>query len=283
MKKIFLITILSGAALLFSCNANKTESEATAEASDSVTTNYSANDSVKLVKSATIDFKVKDVYNSANALKKAVAEQRGLVTNQTIDSYEDGSKTLQVSNDSMQVITSYVTKANMLVRVPAENLDHFLEQVSVNADYIKSLNVLVEDKSFQYLSSRLKQQNRDRLYENELNKKHKTGEAIDLIGQKDQAIDNLVSNRQINRDVQYSTIELSFYQDAAIRKEIVANTDLSYYQLPFSRSMSDAFANGWNYFLRIVIAIMNLWVFILVGVGVWVWYRYYRVRKISGV
>jgi hypothetical protein len=279
MKIFNFCAILTILTFLFGCNSNNFDKEEMATAVDTISATGLTDDSVKMVKTASMDFKVKDVYQSAKRIAQAARTMNGFITNRHLESVEENSKRLAIEDDSIQVISSYIIKADMLVRVPSEKLDDFIEQVSTTASFIKNSNLRIEDKSLQYLASNLKRQNREQLLNEEGGKKRKTIESIHLLNQKDQMIEQELANKQVGSDVKYSTIQLSFFQDALIRKEIVANNDLAHYRLPFLKSIKTAFFNGWEYFLSFLVGLTSLWMFIVVAIVIAMAFRHYKIRK----
>jgi hypothetical protein len=89
----------------------------------------------------------------------------------------------------------------------------------------------------------------------------------------------VISNLGINNAVKNSMVTLSFYQSNTINKEVIANDDPSAYNLPFFKRMGMAIENGWEVFVDVIIALTNLWVFILASIGAWLTIRYYRNKK----
>ena len=106
--------------------------------------------------------------------------------------------------------------------------------------------------------------------------------STDLIDQKDQMVDQLIANRQTDADANFSFVELSFSQNPVITKERVINAAMNAYQVPFWRSMYNSFFNGWQYFLNLIIIIINLWMFIIAGIVVTYGLKYYyKTKKIA--
>ena len=271
---LFTITIIS------SCNTNRSEEELMNSSTDTLSASGLTGNAVKLIKTASIDFKVNNVFESAKRIANTARRMNGVVTNRQIQSVDENSKRLKISDDSLKVLSSYIIKANMLVRVPTINLDQFIEEISAAAVHIQNSQLHIEDKSLNYLSAQLKRQNSQDLLKSEAGKNHKTEESVSLADEKDQLIEQQIQNKQIDADVKYSTVQLNFYQNALMRTEVVANNNLSDYQLPFARSMSNAFFNGWDYFLIFIIGIANLWMFLVAGVVVIFSYRYYKTKKL---
>jgi hypothetical protein len=63
---------------------------------------------------------------------------------------------------------------------------------------------------------------------------------------------------------------------------VVANTNIESYRLPFWPRVGNAVKDGWAYFLDLVVALAQLWVFILAGLAGLGLYKY-RVQKRKAV
>lgn len=283
MKALKLFGYLIIIGLIFSCNANRSEQELLSTSADTLSVSGLVGNAVKLVKTAGIDFKVRNVLESAKLIVTSTRKMNGLVLDRHIESVDENSKRLAISDDSVQVINSYVVKANMLIRVPTEKLDEFIDLVCASASHIQNIQLKIEDKSLDYLAGKMKQQNSRELLQDKVGKDLKTAESVSLLEQKNNHVDQQVQNRKIDANVNYSTVQLSFYQNPLVRTEVMAKDDLSGYKLPFSSSIKNSFFNGWENFLSFVIGVVNLWMFILAGIVIFFAYRYFRGRKVSVV
>jgi hypothetical protein len=97
---------------------------------------------------------------------------------------------------------------------------------------------------------------------------------------KDDVIENEIQNRSIDAEVNYSSIQLSLYQNTLVKKEVIANSDLAAYQLPFGRRLGNALSEGWNFFLNFLVAIAHLWVLLPVSLVIFVLYRTLNKRRL---
>ena len=154
-----------GIAMLFSfCSSNKYESRADYSASDSgATMTELSGDSAKLIKSAGMNFKVKDVYKSTIEISSAARSLGGLVLHSTINSVNRKSKDIKLSEDSVLTVSSYYTEASMTVRVPSPDLERFMLQVGSLATFIDQSNMDIDDRSLEFLSQELKYQSRQKI------------------------------------------------------------------------------------------------------------------------
>lgn len=167
-----------------------------------------------------------------------------------MESVEQGRKELRLSSDSVLVITAVAPRADIVARVPSQNLETFLYAIADLGYFTNNSHYQVDDKSLPYLENALKQKNRtERLIQDKQTAKSKTT-TLQTIALKDEAIEQQISNTAIDADVNYSTVSLTLYQNALIQRETVANTYLDTYDLSFWKRFGYAFENGWDYFLN---------------------------------
>jgi hypothetical protein len=247
--------------------------------SDTTSVTGLTGDSVKLVKTAATNIKVKDVEQSTRAVSALAQKFGGMLTLQNLEAVEQSRKELKLSSDSLLVITAVAPHADITARVPSQNLEAFLFGVADLGYLTTSTHLQVDDKSLTYLENALKQKNRTEVLNSPSTKPKSPSSALQTIAVKDEAIEQDIANRTINAEVNYSTVNLNLYQNVVVRKETIANPYLDNYDLPFWSRLGNALENGWAYFLSFVVGIAHLWLFIGVGVLVVTAYRYWQQRR----
>ena len=272
-------------ALIFAaCSSNKSDSYSEGADSTSAFEGETATDlpgtEAKLVKTANLDFKVKDVYRTSRNISSEVRHLGGMISNHNIETRLLESKEIPLSNDSLQVISSYNIEAVMTVRVPSNRLEEFVQFVASDASFLGNIKLNVDDRSLDYLATSLKQKSRQKIISKQLdNDTLKTDDALTLAEQNDQIIDRKVNNLRTDASVKYSTIDLSFNQNTLIKKETIANNNISSYDAPVYKRFLDALSDGLMYFINIFIGLTHLWAFILLGLAIWTGYRYYVKKR----
>ncbi len=281
MKTTTFFCVLITISFLMACNSNKMERADSGSSADSVSTAFTPMmpDSVKLVKTAGIDFKVKDVYKSSRLISEKARFMGGMVTHQNIESVQKKEKSMRISGDSVLTVSAYTTQADLIVKVPSSQLEEFMQEVSSIATFVYSSKLDIDDKSIDYLASSLKQKSRQELLSLAKKKTIKSNEAASLIDKEDERIDQIINNKRIDTDVRYSSIQLNLSQPPVIRKEIVANEELSAYNLPFFHRLGNALVNGWELFLSLIIGVTNLWMLIILGLVSWFAFRLYKQKR----
>ncbi|RXF70201.1 DUF4349 domain-containing protein [Arcticibacter tournemirensis] len=261
------------------CSSNKHESaEMYSSADSSMSVSGMTGDSIKLVKTAGMTIKVKNIYESSRTISEKARVMGGIVTRHNIETVQDKEKKLQISDDSLLVISAHSTHADIIVKVPAYNLERFMNEIGSVATFTLNSRLDIDDKSIDYLASSMKQKTRQELLTEGRKKAIKTADATALIEKEDGRIDQEINKRRVDADVQYSTVSLNLVQPPFIQKEVVANHDLSVYNLPFSQRLSNAFFSGWHLFISFAVALVHLWMFVLLGLAVWIGFRLYKAK-----
>jgi hypothetical protein len=283
MKTKFLIPLLAGLALLCACKGKgggyEVANNGSSAAADTTAADPSKMSQPKLVKTAGIRFKVKNVEQTAGRISALTASISGMVVHHQMASAAEGSKDIRISDDSVMRVTSLNTTAEMTVKIPSAKLEDFINQVGHMGIYVNDLSMDITDKSFDYLAAQLKLKSRSELIAQQKSGRITIKKPEDVLNLKDDMIDQQIGNRQIDDAVKNSVVSLSFYQSNIINKEVIANDNPSAYDLPFFRRLAMAVENGLGLFAAVIIGIANLWVFILAGFGAWLAIKYYKGRK----
>ena len=235
-------------------------------------------DSVKLVKTASINLKVKNVEQTIRQVSTQAQSLGGMIYHQYLQALEGGRRELKLSDDSLLIITAYTPHADITARIPSQSLEAFMYGMADLGYYTSNSKMDIEDKSLLHLENALKQKNRLESLSASKAPKSKTTATLQTIAIKDETIEQGISNQTINADVKYSMVTLSLFQNPMVRKEVIANYSLSDYTLPFSKRWEQSLRSGWEGFLRLVLVISQLWVFIMAGIMIWFIYTYWKNR-----
>jgi len=267
---------------MFSCNANKNSN---LENSDSTNANLESTDSLlneKIIKTADMRFRVKDVQNTKEKLSTAIKLEGGTIAEFTVQSNIQQTEKVKYSADSLLELTSYRTEGLVIAKIPSDKLDEFTNKVAKLAVFIDQQSLKMDDQSIVYLSNKLKNENRVEAVE-QLNKhaNKKSNNVETSLSLKDDYIDKKIENLMIDTKVQYSTITLNFYQDNTVKTILVGNDNLYSYRPNFLTQLGLSFQNGWYIFKEFILVVMNLWVWIVIATAAYFSLKYYRKRKVA--
>ncbi|MFI5158498.1 MAG: DUF4349 domain-containing protein [Sphingobacteriales bacterium] len=277
MKVRTLTALLTGIVLLNACKSKPYELGRKSSADTVAIADTTA--AIKLVKTAEIQFKVKNVQQTSDSILALATKFNGMVTHHQITSSANDTHDVRLSNDSVMRVSAFNTTADMTVKIPSEKIESFLNNVSKLSLYVNVRRMDVEDRSLDYLSSQLKLNSRNQLVNQQKQGKITIKDPSAVLNLKDDLVDEQINNRKINDEVKYSVISLNFYQSNTISKEVVANDDPSTYKLPYFSRFGMAFSNGWYLFKELVILLADMWIFIIVGAGMWILARYYKRKE----
>lgn len=267
MKAKILMMMLAGA-LLAACKGSGSY-ESMNNVADSVVTTDENLMAPKLIKTAGINFKVKNVQESSQKITSLTNQYKGMVMSHSVNSNINSTSDKRVSEDSVMRISAFYTSAQMTVKVPSVQLDEYLDSVAKLGIYVSTRSMDIEDKSLDYLSARMKLNSRKDMVDQQKKGKIIIKDPSAVLNLRDDMVDEQIYNHKIDDAVKFSVVNLSFYQSNTIFKEIIANDDPASYNLPFFKRMGLALSNGWYVFKEFIIVLANSWVFFLAGIILW--------------
>ena len=280
------ITIIGLIAILFaSCNADRrfesAEYAATAELTDSAASEAIAE---KMIKTADMRFRVKDVQRTKEDIGKLIRAEGGLLMEVAINSSVENTEKVKYSADSLKEITSYRKDGYMVARIPSDKLDDFTNNIANAAVFVDSQSLKMEDKTLSYLANKLKSDNAKEAVKQIKKASVKNGGNVETsLYIKDGDVDRKIDNINIDNLVRYSTITLSFYQDNTIKTMIVANDNLYDHKPGFFRRLGLNLLDGLNYFKEFLLLLANFWMFFALGIAAYFGISYYLKTKKSKV
>jgi hypothetical protein len=281
MKTRSLVMMLTGIVLLGACKSKSGyESSETADSAHiSLAKIADTTVAPKLVKTADIRFKVKNVQQTGENISALATKYNGMVMHHNMVSTDEQTHDVRISDYSIMRVSAYNTNADMIVKIPTEKLDEFLITVSHMGIHVNESKMDIEDKSLDYLEAKLKMDNRQQLVTRQDQGKIVIKSTTAVLNLKDDVVDEKIENKRIDEAVKYSVISLDFYQSNTVSKEIIVNDDASSYNMPFFSQLAMAIENGWFLFSQLIIGFMNAWAFLLCGIVAWIGFRYYNNRR----
>lgn len=287
MKIKILIPLLAGVAMLWACKG-----KGRASADYEVVNNSSADsaklDSIvsthpKIVKTAELRFKVKNIQQTSERINILTTSFKGMTMHHRMSSEAERTTEIHLKNDSILQVTSFRTTAEMTIKVPSEKLEDFMNQVAKLGIYVNIRTSDLSDRSLDYLSAQLKLRNRAEIISRQKKGKIIIKDPAKVLTLTDDMIDQQIDNKTIDDAVRYSVVNLSLYQSNSLAKEMIANDDPSTFNIDFFSRLGMALSNGWEIFKDGLLALANLWVLVLIGFGTWGLLRYYRTKKLVAV
>lgn len=292
MKNLKLILVFALSTTLFSCTPKAAEE---APAYDSVAVMVSSSAAVenkkdsthKFIRTAELKFKVKSVIKSTYNIEDIAARIGGFVTYTNLTSDVFSTETKEISLDSSVIVTRFTVTNSIIIRVPNTKLDTTLKQISRNIVYLDYRTIKAEDVALQLLSNNLtirrSDENEARLknaIDNRGKKLTETTSAEELLLNKQEQADNArISNLSLKDQINFSTINLTIYQNDEVNYEKIAREKNSkQYEPSFGFRILDSLSYGWSIFENIIVFLVNLWGLVLLGVLVFLAYKLYVIK-----
>lgn len=276
MKTSIVIILLGGVALLAACKGRGGSEEFVSSAD--TTSKAAIGDTVaaaKLIKTADMRIKVKNVQQTCEDVSSLTKGYNGLVIHNRVTSYPVRSTDMRKSSDSVIRVAAISIVGELTVKVPTEKVEEFMNKVEKMGLCVNSRQMDITDKTLDYLSARMKLKNRAELISQQKAGKVVIKNPANVLLLKDDMVDQQIGNREIDDAVKNSVVSLGFYQSNIIYKETIADDDPSSYRLPFFSALGNALGRGWLLFQNILIGIGYLWVFVLlIFSGIYIRHRF---------
>lgn len=269
--------LLAGITLLVACKSSGSSTSTDIASKDTVA--QEARDSVKLVKTADMRFKVKNVQQAAEQISKLTQLCGGMVMHHNMQSNIIGNQDIQLGNDSLKKLTVYNPTADMVIKIPAEVAEVFMDSLNHLGLFVENRKMDVEDKTLDYLSQKLKAKNREASVTLRSKIKLTNHIADSILALKDDVVDRKIGNLRTNEAASFTTLSLSLYQSNTVSKEITASDDLSNYNSSVWIRAGLALSKGWFYFSEVIVGMLQLWAFIFAGGFIWLGISLYRRKR----
>jgi len=292
MKNFTTILVIALSIALFSCTAKKAEEAPRADStavmvSSSAAVENKKDSTHKFVRTAELRFKVKSVIKSTYDIEDITARIGGFVTYTNLTSDAISNETKEISLDSSVIVTRFIVTNSIIIRVPNTKLDTTLKQISRNIVYLDSRIIKADDVALQLLSNNLtikrSDKNEARLknaIDNRGKKLNETTSAEELLLNKQEQADNArIANLSLKDQLNFSTINLTIYQNQGVNYEKIArDKNPKQYEPSLGFRILDSLSNGWSIFENIIVYLLNLWGLVLIGALGFLGYKFYVIK-----
>ncbi|WP_395058159.1 DUF4349 domain-containing protein [Flavobacterium sp.] len=285
--------------IAYSCKDGATESPITEEAAPTmeetvdvkVATSSSAavepkNSKRKIVRTADIKFKVKNVPRSTYAIEDATTKFGGFVTYTNLQSNISNKDETKVSPDSTLVTTKYIVENSITIRVPNTRLDTVIKTIARQIDFLDFRVIKADDVTLQILSNQMAQNrsnNSEKRIEKAIDDKgKKLNNIIDaedhLDDKKEQNDASKIENLSLKDQVNFSTLTLQIYQRETVKQEMVANEkSINAYRPNIGLQIWDSLKTGWFMLEAIIAFVVQLWgIALIAGLGYFGYKKYVK-------
>ncbi len=243
------------------------------------------------IRKADLCFKVKDVKTSTFKIEQIVNANNGYVTTSNLESTINSKSSVRTSKDSVMDVINYTVQSNIVVRIPNEDLDETLAEISGLIDYLDYRRINAEDVTSQFeygaLAEKRYAKHTNRL-EKAIDQKGKKltqlVEAENNLLDKQQGVDALqINSNELAYGVKYSTIAINVYQKEYIKKEVSAYfVPVEPYKPSFGSDLKIATSAGLVVFEELILFFIKLWPIALLVTGFVFIFKRIRKFKIFG-
>lgn len=282
-KKLTVILILGGSLVACSKNPDQAANEAAVATETAAADSQAIQDNAaknpeqlvsqqqnaleqnrQLVKSAQLQFEVKDVLKTTSALEQQLSQYQGYIEEKQIN-YQVGDRSERDRIDgSVDIYEKITPTVQLTVRIPNQQVTPFLNQL---------LPLMLNFNSQSYEAKRYEL----KLLEEKLNTVNQSNSASNAVNNQLQQLTNL----EVKDRLAYSTIRLEFFQQAQVRKthDLNINRIATLDSDPLLSRIWEAIKIGLYGLRETIIWLVMLWPLYLAIAIFWGIRRCYKAKK----
>jgi len=245
----------------------------------------------RFIRTAAVEFHVKDVYRTALAIEDEVAKQGGFVIDNDIQAQVQRVQSRPIGHGKRRELAEYRLLGELTVRVPSERTQGFLRAIASQMEFLDRRHFNARDAQFDLLRQQLaRQRAQDQQQElgDAVQAGGKLGDKADAIQARGEARSSrdeaVIAQKEFEDRVAFSTITLSLRQDVQVRSSERVDVDAVFRDNGpgfFSR-LGDALAVGWRGGQQGFVALAALWPVWLLVLAAAVGWRRWRRKPVAG-
>lgn len=233
---------------------------------------------------ANVNFATDDVVKTKDSLETLTLQAGGYIQKTHLYNSTISEDTYPIGGEKLKVLTHFIRRGEMVVRIPKDNVGEFLKNVQAHVVFLDAHEFNASDVALDLQRQALlaqieaqKQQQLDSLTTNQTDGLSDKSTHISELSQSkhSQALAEL-EQKSIAEQVAFSTISLNFYQDPKLFEKVIPDSKAhinkerhNHFWHEFSQSLSQ----GWQYFLMFLLWLTRLWVFMLAIPMVVIFYK----------
>lgn len=242
----------------------------------------------KFIRTAQVEFRVKDVYKSALAIEDVVAAQGGFVVKNEIAAQTRSTQRRPMGDGKLLELAEYTVHGNLVVRVPSDKAQSFLRTIVGQMEFLDRRNFDALDAQFDLLRQQLAYQRSQQAQQalgQAAQQGGKLGQKVDAIQAQGEAMSSrdeaLVAEKEFEDRVAFATLNLSLYQTPQIRRTELIDVDAVFEQNSpgFLARLGGSMRAGWYGVVDVFLALIKLWpLWLLLAIAGAVWRRLRKAR-----
>lgn len=222
-----------------------------------------------MVITADLTFRTPDVRQTALAIEQLAAKQGGFVVSNQTNTDMVSSQVFEQSDGMLLIVENYISKTDLLVRVPRQNTQTFLHSLQPHINLLQAQNFSAEDVGSllqrQLLAAQREQQrSKDLSHLNQYTRGNQDERRATIEAQyqaKEQADEAQIQQSELQDKIKFATINLHFSQPEQLVKHTKPNPEAAAreHRPSFWQSAKLAVLRSWNMMLAIVLFFLNTW------------------------
>ncbi|WP_167237482.1 DUF4349 domain-containing protein [Massilia genomosp. 1] len=246
----------------------------------------------KFIRTASANFRVKDVYVAALGIEDSVASHGGFVVKNEISTASTRTERQAVGDGKLIELNEYTVEGQLVVRVPSAKTQEFLRAIAGHVVFLDERKYAAHDAQFDLLRQQLdamrSQETQAELAEavREGGRLMQKTEVIAMRGDAKSTRDAALLAKKVFEDqVAFSTIALTLSQPSRVLQSERVDVDSMYRQLRpgFASRLQEQLRGGWDGTLNVFLALAGLWPLLLIaGAGSALTLRFLRRSRKAG-
>jgi len=209
----------------------------------------------KFIKNGQIDFETENLNKTRGHIFNAIKKSGGYISSEN------------------EFKNSYEISSNISIRIPADNFDNFIEEITLGVEHFDRKEINVQDVTAEFvdIEARLKTKKElENRYVEILKQANTVSEILEVerqIGDLRAEIESFEGRlKYLNNQVSYSTLNVRIYETLSGHTE-------------FGKKFKEGFKNGWDNLMLFFVLLVNIWPFIFIVFGLIIIIRILRKRK----
>jgi len=228
----------------------------------------------KFIRTADLQFKVKDVRKSSEEIEDLTDKYGGFIAHSNMYSDILDKKTVVISRDSVLEVSSINIQNAINIRVPNQHLQALLKDLNGMMLYVNHRIIKADDVSLQMLSHELYNKRVEKFSERAQSvHQHRKGDIAAATDAEDTVLsrqlsadEHKVQNMSLQDQVDFSTVTINLYQNTILDKAIIENqASIDSYRTNVFLRIWDSIKTGWIFFEDLIVVLARLWIFLLLG------------------
>lgn len=196
----------------------------------------------KLIKNGQIDFETENLNKTREDIFRAIKKYGGYISSEN------------------EFKNNYEISSNLAIRVPSENFDKLIVEISIGVERFDRKEIYVQDVTSEFLDMKARVKTKKELedrYREILKRANSVTEILEVerqIGELRAEIESFEGRlKYLNNQVSYSTLNVRAYETVSRQTE-------------FGKAFNAGFKNGWDNLILFFVLLVNIWPFIIITI-----------------